>query len=97
MTEPIRFVRCHRCQLSLRVSVKTGNPQARLMRYADDGESLCASCAATLFLHSVPPIKQAIDQKREMLLWEAMKRNLRRLCKPATQMPGQRRSTGNMP
>lgn len=72
MNEPIRFVRGPRCQLSLRVRVKSGNPDARLMRYAESGEGLCASCAAALFLHSIPHIKQAIDGKREMLVWEAL-------------------------
>jgi len=56
----------------MRVRVKPGNPEARLMRYAENGEGLCASCAATVFLHSVPHIKHAIDAKRELLLWEPM-------------------------
>src|SRR5258708_31186756 len=66
----IRFVRCQRCQLSMRVRVQAGNPDALLMRYAESGEGLCASCAATSFLYSVEHIKSTIDAKRELLLWE---------------------------
>src|SRR5229473_834031 len=67
----IRFARCERCHLSMRVRVQPGNPDARLMRYSDTGKGLCASCAAALFLQSVEHIKQMIDEKRELLLWEA--------------------------
>ena len=42
------------------------------MRYAESASGLCASCAATLFLHSVEHIKKAIDGKRELLLWDVM-------------------------
>jgi hypothetical protein len=69
---PIQFVRCQRCNLSLRVRVRKGNPDALLMRYAQSGQGLCASCAATAFLHSVEHIKAMVDAKREMLLWEPM-------------------------
>jgi hypothetical protein len=68
----IRFVRCERCNLSMRVRVQKANPDAMLMRYAESGKGLCASCAATMFLHSVEHIKKTIDEKREMLLWPAM-------------------------
>src|SRR6266704_520318 len=67
--DEIRFARCQRCNLSMRVRVKPGNPEALLMRYSETGEGLCASCAATLFLYSVEHIKSMIDEKREMLLW----------------------------
>ena len=68
--EDIRFVRCLRCQLGMRVRVKPGNPEALLMRYSETGEGLCADCAATLFLYGVEHIKRMIEGKREMLLWE---------------------------
>ena len=68
----IRFVRCQRCNLSLRIKVQPGNPNALLMRHSATGEGLCASCAATLFLHSIPHVKRSIDNKRELLLWDAM-------------------------
>lgn len=66
---PIRFVRCQRCNLSMRVRIQPGNPEALLMRHSATGEGLCASCAATLFLYSVEHIKRMIDEKRELLLW----------------------------
>lgn len=72
MDTDIQFVRCQRCNLSMRVRVQAGNPDAMLMRYAESGQGLCASCAATLFLYSVEHIKRTIDAKREMLLWEPM-------------------------
>src|SRR5438046_2960424 len=68
--EQIRFTRCQRCNLSMRVRVQAGNPDALLMRHSATGEGLCASCAATLFLYSVEHIKRMIDEKRELLLWE---------------------------
>ncbi len=70
--EDIRFVRCLRCQLSMRVRVKPGNPEALLMRHAEGGEGLCADCAATEFLYRYEHIKKSIEGKRELLLWEAM-------------------------
>jgi hypothetical protein len=68
----IRYVRCQRCQLSLRIAVQPGNPDALLMRRSITGEGLCASCAATLFLQSVENIKRSIDRNRELLLWDVM-------------------------
>ncbi len=68
----IRFVRCQRCNLSMRVRVQQGNPDALLMRHAASGEGLCASCAATAFLYGIEHIKATIDGKREMLLWQPM-------------------------
>jgi hypothetical protein len=47
MSDEIRFARCQRCNLSMRVRVQTGNPNALLMRHSETGEGLCASCAAT--------------------------------------------------
>jgi hypothetical protein len=74
VSEQIRFVRCQRCNLSMRVRVRPGNPDALLMQLSPTGEGLCASCAATLFLHDKrhEHIKHMIDEKRELLLWEAM-------------------------
>jgi len=72
MQDSIRYVRCQRCNLSLRIKVQPGNPEALLMRHSATGEGLCASCAMTLFLHSIPHIKQRIDEKRELLLWDVM-------------------------
>ncbi len=72
MSEEIRFARCQRCNLSMRVRVRSGNPDALLMQHSETGEGLCASCAATLFLYSIEHIKQSIDGKRELLLWDAM-------------------------
>lgn len=68
----IRFARCQRCNLSMRVNVQPGNPDALLMRHSSTGEGLCACCAATAFLHSVPHIKHSIDNKRDLLLWDVM-------------------------
>ncbi len=68
----VRFTRCQRCNLSMRVRVEPGNPEALLMRRAESGEGLCASCAATSFLHAIEHIKSTIDARREMLLWEPM-------------------------
>ena len=70
MDETIRYTRCQRCNLSMRIRVQAPNPDARMMRYSQTGEGLCASCAAALFLQNVPHIKHLIDEKREMLLWE---------------------------
>lgn len=65
----IRFVRCLRCNLSMRVRVQAGNPDALLMHRSETGEGLCANCAATLFLHSDEYTRRLIDEKRELLLW----------------------------
>lgn len=73
MSEPaIRYVRCQRCQLSLRVRVQPGNPDALLLRHSATGEGLCASCAAASFLQSIEHIKRSIDGNRALLLWDAM-------------------------
>lgn len=70
MAEDSRFVRCERCQLSMRVRVQPGNPEARLMRFSGTDEGFCADCAATEFLYRYPHIKSSIDGKRELLLWK---------------------------
>ncbi len=70
--DSIRFVRCQRCNLSMRVRVRQGNPDARLMRFSASGEGYCASCAAAQFLQSIEHIKRMIDEKRETLLSESM-------------------------
>jgi hypothetical protein len=74
MSEEIRFARCQRCNLSMRVRVQAGNPDALLMRHSETGEGLCASCAATEFLYRYDHIKSSIDGKRELLLWDAAQR-----------------------
>ncbi len=71
-TSNIRFARYDRCKLSMRVRVQQGNAEALLMRHSGTGTGLCASCAATLFLHSIEHIKTMLDAKPEMLLWEPM-------------------------
>ena len=68
----IRYTRCVRCNLSMRIRVRVGNPDAVLMRYSETGVGLCASCAAALFLHSHKHIKKTIDEKPTLLVWKPM-------------------------
>lgn len=59
------IVQCKRCGVDCRADA-VGNPDAEIMRYADEGT--CASCGLTVWLKQVEPIASILAARGPELL-----------------------------